>query len=165
MNRRLARAPIIFRPRAGAWIFLLVTALNFRGAATGLPPSITLQPQSQTNVVGGNVTFTAAATGSGTLSYQWRFNGANLAGATGTSLTLTNIQLHQIGNYSMQARSGALSATSSNAYLAVLVPPLITGQPSNRVVQVGGTAVFSVQASGTVSLLTQMACWVSAFSA
>ena len=149
MNRRLARAPIIFRPRAGAWIFLLVTALSFRGVATGLPPSITLQPQSQTNVVGGNVTFTAAATGSGTLSYQWRFNGANLAGATGTSLTLTNIQLHQIGNYSMQARSGALSATSSNAYLAVLVPPLITGQPSNRVVQVGGTAVFSVQASGT----------------
>jgi len=36
--------------------------------------------QSQTVVQGANATFSVVATGTGTLNYQWRFNGTNLAG-------------------------------------------------------------------------------------
>ncbi|HEX7653234.1 MAG TPA: immunoglobulin domain-containing protein, partial [Verrucomicrobiae bacterium] len=48
-------------------------------------------PLAQAVNRGSNVTFTALATASGAVTYQWRFNGTNLTGATGASLTLTNV--------------------------------------------------------------------------
>ena len=45
------------------------------------------------------VAFTVAASGTEPLSYQWQFNGADLAGATSTMLSLTNIALAQAGSY------------------------------------------------------------------
>ena len=59
------------------------------------PPAF--RPQSLLNLeslsvnAGTNVTFTATATGTAPSSYQWRRNATNLAGATGTSLTLSNV--------------------------------------------------------------------------
>jgi len=50
-------------------------------------PSISTQPQSQTITVGSSVTFSVSASGSGTLSYQWRKNGSSIGGATGSSVT------------------------------------------------------------------------------
>lgn len=47
-------------------------------AVIAYPPSISLQPVSQTNVVGGIVSFNVAAQGTGPFSYQWQFNGTNL---------------------------------------------------------------------------------------
>ncbi len=52
-----------------------------------LPPSITVQPASQTVQVGQTATFTVVATGSMPLSYQWQENGTNIPGATSTSYT------------------------------------------------------------------------------
>ena len=77
------------------------------------------QPQSQTNFLGGTATFTATASGPGTLSYQWRKNGLNLAGANGASLVLTNLQTTDIGSYDLVAGSGSLFATSQVALLMV----------------------------------------------
>jgi hypothetical protein len=42
-------------------------------------PTITAQPVSQTNLAGSNVTFTVAVDGTGPFTYQWQFNGTNLA--------------------------------------------------------------------------------------
>ena len=39
------------------------------------------------------------AGGASPLSYQWRFNGADISTATGALLTLTNVQLSQAGSY------------------------------------------------------------------
>ena len=44
---------------------------------------------------------------------------------------------------------------SSNATLTVLAPPTIITQPTNQTVYVGGTASFSVTASGTLPLSYQ----------
>ncbi|HET9694349.1 MAG TPA: PQQ-dependent sugar dehydrogenase, partial [Steroidobacteraceae bacterium] len=52
-------------------------------ATTGQPPVIDLQPTSRTVAVGQSVTFKVGASGSAPLSYQWRRNGAWIAGATG----------------------------------------------------------------------------------
>jgi sugar lactone lactonase YvrE len=41
-------------------------------------PTITNQPASQTNLVGSNVTFSVAVSGTGPFSYQWQFNGTNI---------------------------------------------------------------------------------------
>src|SRR4030095_8038349 len=41
-------------------------------------PEILIQPQSQIITNGDGVSFTVLATGTGTLRYQWRFNGTNI---------------------------------------------------------------------------------------
>ena len=56
---------------------------NAAGSATSegarltvsVPVTITQQPQAQTVAVGSPVTFHAAATGGGQLTYQWRHHG------------------------------------------------------------------------------------------
>jgi hypothetical protein len=87
-----------------------------------LPPSVLSQPTNQQAVLGNVAPFAATAAGSQPLSYQWRLNGTNLAGATNLSLTLNNLQLTDAGTYSLVASNSAGSASSSNALLTVLVP-------------------------------------------
>lgn len=59
----------------------------------------------------------------GTLSYQWKFNGTNLASSTNSTLTLSNISTNQAGIYSVTAvavsSSGSRSTTSQTATLTV----------------------------------------------
>jgi alpha-tubulin suppressor-like RCC1 family protein len=120
------------------------------------PPVITTQPQSQTIPSGNNTTFGVAANGSGSLSYQWSFNGTNLAGATTASLTLTNVQFNQAGNYAVLVTNAFGSVLSSNAVLTVTaIRPTIQAQPTNQTVFVNGTATFSVTATGSLPLSYQ----------
>src|SRR5439155_924000 len=51
------------------------------GESSVPPPTITTQPQSQTVNLGAAAQFNVAATGVGTLTYQWLFNGKPVAGA------------------------------------------------------------------------------------
>ena len=117
-----------------------------------VPPSITTQPSSQTVNQGANVTFTVAATGTAPLSYQWRKNGTSISGATGTSYSLSNVQSSNAATYTVLVSNVAGSATSSNATLAVNVPPGITTQPQSQTVAAGANVTFSVTASGTAPL-------------
>ncbi|HWH68429.1 MAG TPA: SBBP repeat-containing protein, partial [Candidatus Sulfotelmatobacter sp.] len=74
------------------------------------PPAITVGPASQQVVLGGSVVLRVSATGSGPLAYQWQFNGVNLAGATGSTLTLGSFKPAEAGKYSVivQNTSGAI---------------------------------------------------------
>ena len=87
------------------------------------PPLITTQPTNQTMTEGGNVTFSVTASGTLPLSYQWSFNGTNIAEATNTTLTLTNVQVSQAGNYTVLVTNAYGSILSSNAFLTVTPPP------------------------------------------
>ncbi|HWX21374.1 MAG TPA: immunoglobulin domain-containing protein [Candidatus Binatia bacterium] len=113
---------------------------------------ITTQPQSQTVIAGSNALFTVSATGFGQLSYQWQFNGTNLAGATATSLSLTNVQSANGGNYTVVASNSLNAAVSMIATLTVLSAPNITTQPQSLTNIVGTTASFSVLAGGALPL-------------
>jgi hypothetical protein len=84
------------------------------------PPNILAQPQSQAVLGGSNVTFTVVAGGTAPFSYQWRLNGAALAGATNSSLALANVQLGQAGAYSVTVTNLAGLITSDPATLAVI---------------------------------------------
>ena len=114
--------------------------------------SITLQPQSQTVVRGGDVTFSVSATGLPRLSYQWRFNGRDLFGATNSSYTLMNAQATNAGSYSVVVSHFPSTITSSNAALVVLIPTTILAQPQSQIVLEGGTATFFASALGTQPL-------------
>jgi hypothetical protein len=123
--------------------------------AVVVPPAITQQPVNQTVIQGGNASFSVTATGA-PLSYQWLLNGTYvLAGATNASLTLTNVQSSQTGNYSVMIANSAGSVVSSNAVLTVLAPPFIITQPASRMAMLGGIATLAVTAGGTPPLTFQ----------
>ncbi|GEM_PF-1029935 len=95
------------------------TAVEIVVGAASAGPAITTQPLSQTVTAGSAATFSVAATGTGTLSYQWRKNDNNLAGQTGTALTLPSVTLADAGTYTVVVSDAAGSVTSSPAVLTV----------------------------------------------
>ncbi|MBI5802424.1 MAG: immunoglobulin domain-containing protein [Verrucomicrobia bacterium] len=146
---------------ANATLTVLVPPVITPGPNGGGPDG---QPQSLTVIQGQNATFSANAIGTAPLTYQWRFAGVNIPGATGSSVTLANVVLSQAGLYSVVISNPGGTTTSANATLTVLVPPLITpgpngggpdGQPQSLTVVQGQNATFSVNATGTAPLAYQ----------
>ena len=111
-------------------------------------PVIVAQPRGQVAPVGGSVTFDVGVLGDAPLTYQWRFNGAALAGKTNQSLTLTQLSLAAAGNYSVVVTNSLGLAISTNAALTVYVPLAIISQPVSQVIAIGGTARFNVGVVG-----------------
>jgi alpha-tubulin suppressor-like RCC1 family protein len=112
------------------------------------PPFIVAQPTNQTLCVGAIATFSVTA-GDTSLNYQWYFNGTNLlVGATNATLTLTNVQLSQVGSYTVLLTNLLGSLLSSNATLTMLYGPVITQQPANNTASPNGSVTLSVSASG-----------------
>jgi len=83
------------------------------------PPHIVAQPSSQIVLRGDTATFSVGATGVGPITYQWKRDGEDLAGATSDSLVLTNVQPAQAGAYSAVVLNPYGSATSAVAVLIV----------------------------------------------
>jgi hypothetical protein len=117
------------------------------------PPVITSQPQNRTNLVGTDATFIVAATGTA-LNYQWRFNDANIAGATSSQYVRPSVQSADAGNYSVVVSNSAGHVTSSTAVLTVVQPQPanIQTEPEDRTVIAGQSATFTVVATGTSPL-------------
>jgi hypothetical protein len=125
-----------------------------------LPPSILQQPAGRSVYIkpdpraanlpnGTNVTFTVgAASGNSALSYQWRFNGTNLPGATSSSLTITNVQLEHEGNYTCAVTDSIATVVSSPARLAPWLQPVIVQGPLNHPVAAGSDFTLSAQVTG-----------------
>ncbi|HOX59827.1 MAG TPA: immunoglobulin domain-containing protein [Candidatus Paceibacterota bacterium] len=82
-------------------------------------PAITVQPVGQTLAAGSSATFSVTATGNPAPTYQWRRNGVNISGATGSSYTRSNIQSADVGLYSVVVSNLVGAATSSEASLAL----------------------------------------------
>ena len=118
----------------------------------GTIPNIVGQPQSQSVNYGSNATFTVTAYSTVPLSYQWRFNGTNIARAPGSTYTRPNIQDADAGSYSVVIQSQAGSATSLDAVLTLNVVPLITNGPQAQTVVAGQSASFAVAVGGTSPL-------------
>ncbi|HOC55404.1 MAG TPA: immunoglobulin domain-containing protein [Verrucomicrobiota bacterium] len=110
-------------------------------------PIIVTQPVGQTVTTGGSATFSVSA-GNTVLSYQWRLNGENIAGATTSSWTVANAEAGDAGSYTVVVANGVGAVVSEQAVLVVENPPVITSQPVSQAVAAGATVTFSVGASG-----------------
>ncbi len=92
-------------------------------------PVITAQPPAQTVVaMGATATIHVGVAGELPISYQWQFEGNNIADATNATLTLLGVTTNQTGQYSVLASNILGFASSSNGVLTVLPgsPALIT---------------------------------------
>jgi hypothetical protein len=85
-----------------------------------MPPAITNQPQSMGVGIGTTVLLSVGASGGEPLSYQWQFNGTNLASSGSTNvLELDNVGTNNAGNYRVILTNIVGSATSQIAKLIV----------------------------------------------
>jgi immunoglobulin I-set domain protein len=122
-------------------------------------PTITAQPASQSVTLGQTATFSATATGTAPLTYQWQKNSANISGATAASYTTPATIAGDSGaKFDVVVSNTVGSQTSTMATLTVSaasVAPAITTQPADQTVTVGQTATFGVTATGTAPLTYQ----------
>lgn len=101
------------------------------GASADLP-RIVASPDDQVVRPGDSVTFTVEAAGTPPLQYQWRKDRVIIASATGSSLTLTNVQPEDAGAYSVVVSNGAGFVVGAPADLTVNVPPPVVERPAVR---------------------------------
>ncbi len=111
---------------------------------------ITQHPQSTQVGAGTDVQFTAQASGTN-LTYQWRFNNADIPGATSPTLLLTNVQPSQAGAYTVFVSGDGGTALSSAATLGItILPPVILTQPPPMsLAALGRPAQLTVNVQGT----------------
>lgn len=132
------------RPTAGALTY-----------TNGTRPQVTSQPVSRMVLVGDNLIITATVNGSGPFGYQWRQNGTNLAGATGLSLQLTNVQPHHAGEYDLIVSNAVGVVFSEKAILTVRFPVVISQQPQTREVRIPPDPAAAPSTNVTFSVLAQ----------
>jgi len=148
-----------------------VTVTNAAGSVTSnaaklvVGSSITTNPVSLTIVAGQTATFSVAAVGEAPFTYQWYViasgtsTGNLISGATSNTYTTPVATMNSIGSQYFATVTDACSVlTSTSATLTVTggpTPPTITTQPVSQTVAVGGTATFTVVASGSPTLTYQ----------
>ena len=120
-----------------------------------VPPSITTAPGNATVIQGNNVSFTASASGTAPLVYQWLKDGNVIPGANSNVLVLASVTTNDAANYLVMVTNIVGSVTSSGAALTVLVPPSIITDPASATVVAGNGVSFTVVANGTTPLAYQ----------
>ena len=117
--------------------------------------SFTTQPAARTVTVGNTATFTAAAAGVPTPTYQWRVStdgGASftdIAGATGRTYTTAATTEEMNGwVYQCVAENSVDKAWSDVAVLTVQTPPVVITDPKDQAVPENTAVSFTAEASG-----------------
>src|SRR5207249_10777493 len=104
------------------------------------PPIILAQPQSQSVIIGSNVTFIVSVSGLPFPSYQWRKNGSPISGATRFFYSLTGVTTNDAGNYDVSVSNTLYTFMSDVAVLQVVPyrePLAITQSPLSRTLGAG----------------------------
>ena len=115
-------------------------------------PTIAAQPQGQRVAVGSPATFRVEASGTPPLSYQWRRDGAPIAGATAAAYTLAAAALADDGaRFSVVVGNASGTATSDGALLTVVAgtaPHATIVTPAAGTTYAGGDAIAYTGSAG-----------------
>lgn len=146
-----ARFSVVVSNSAGS-----VTSSEAALAVTPAGLAITSQPQSTSVAPGATATFQVAASGRGTLSFQWLRNGTEIADATSASYTTPPVTAADDGAvFSVRIGDGDGSLTSDAATLSVATTAVAAAtvsdaadyrlvlRPDGRVLLLGSPPYFS----------------------
>jgi len=136
-----------------------VTARNLYGSASAtfavspppIPqtaPIISSQPSTVSITLSSDVTLSVVASGYPLPTYQWRKDGANLAGQTVAMLQLKNIQISDEGDYEVIVSNPNGTVRSTIAKVTVNFAPSIATQPLNVRATEGDATQLTVAATG-----------------
>ncbi|MGA2539944.1 MAG: immunoglobulin domain-containing protein [Verrucomicrobiota bacterium] len=114
------------RARLLLTILMSVASLAISTVRLRAQPTIAAQPTNQSVLLGGAGSFSVAATGTGSLSYVWQFEGTNTTN-TGPSLSIPVVHHADVGSYDVIVTDQTGSVTSSVVKLTPAGPrPIIT---------------------------------------
>jgi hypothetical protein len=85
-------------------------------------PAIVSQPEDQEKLAGETATFSAVATGSNPLNFQWQHAGTNLPGATANTLNIPGAGSEDAGEYQLIVSNAVGAITSAVASLIIILP-------------------------------------------
>ncbi len=126
---------------------------SFRAPPT--PPGIVQSPVSSTNFAGTTVTFTALASGTAPLSYQWFKGTAAVASATNLNYSFICGPADNGAAFSIKVTNALGSTNSAAATLTVLTNLNLLYQPFSITRRAGSKAAFRVAANGAVPIQYQ----------
>jgi hypothetical protein len=150
-------APGAYTARASGGIGMMlieITEIDSDRAASAAA-AIVSQPTNAAVNPGSATTLGVVAVGIPQPTFQWKFNGNVINGATGSTLTLPSAQAGNAGVYTVEVSNSGGSVLSAPATLTVNSPPSISSQPQNVTINSGQNASFSVAAIGTPTLAYQ----------
>jgi Immunoglobulin I-set domain len=130
-------------------------------------PAILTPPQDCSALVGGSIVLNVSASGSEPMHYQWAFNGTAIAGASDSTLILTNLTSADAGAYSVRVENpaGTVTSTAGNLYL-LTAQPILAGSATNPAlsgngfafqVSIAPGATYVVEASSNLKVWTPIA--------
>ena len=131
---------------------------NSGTAAVEMQPSLTAPFTGAVGLWGQNTVLSVGAVGSGSLNYQWYFNGLAIPGATSSSYALNSIQFTNAGLYGVVVSSSYGSVT--NAAYQVVVNPADTGIGTCPIIYITGTVGYSYAIQSTTNLADTNA-WIT----
>jgi len=116
--------------------YQLVVTNNYGSATSSIaslivlsPPSITIQPTNQAALIGSTVVFSSGATSQSLMSYQWVkdggavINGGQISGADTPTLTISNLQMSDAGDYQFEASN--TNGTSASTPASLMIVPVV----------------------------------------
>jgi hypothetical protein len=124
------------------------------------PPVVTAAPRHATVRVTDSANFSVAATGQGSLAYQWYHNGNLLNGETSSTLSLTDITTAQAGTYMVTIFDDAgveLGFPPTSATLSATLQVIDTAPPARAI-----SLNFVGAASGSATLSAEIGSMTSA---
>ena len=153
---------------ADAGDYRCVVTAGSCGTPTSAPATLTVgddtivgtDPVDEAICVGGDATFSVAATGSGILAYQWQYDDGvsgwqdlsnipgYISGATTDTLQITGTVGVEDGTYRCAVTGGCGTVNSAGALLTFLADTQVTGDPANQDICPLGVATFTVVAIG-----------------
>jgi hypothetical protein len=120
--------------------------------------SITSQPSATSACASGAANFTVTGAGQGTLTYQWKKNGANVTGngtSTSATLTLSGVGAGDVADYTVDVIGACGTVSSNTAAFTLKTPTSISVDPSAVTTCTNTNANFSVTAAGQGTLSYQ----------
>ncbi len=109
--------PILVQAQTSHFLFDDNGNLTVQSSASLVPPQITSQPRNVLVATSNSMHFSVVAADPRSLTYQWRFNGSDLGGATGDVLILQNVTTNNEGFYQVVLTNPSGSITSAPAFL------------------------------------------------
>ena len=132
----------------------------YRGSLTWVPfreLSISAQPKSQTVNEGKTAKFTVTATGAESYRWQYRtsptgtWHNSTASSATTASMSVTATEARSGYQYRCKLTNVLGSVYTDTVTLTVALKPRVTVQPTDKTVNEGKTAAFTVTATGAES--------------
>jgi hypothetical protein len=117
-----------------------------------LAPVIVLQPLDQVGFLKGAVVFSTYTEGAAPLRYTWKKNGAAIAGAVSSNLTLGNLTAKSAADYQLIVANTYGKATSAVAGLSLAVNPFTNANSAGAYYGLFAESNAQFQSSGYLTL-------------